>query len=135
MKNAEQNFAKIKVLSCEQRLNRDSGRQDFDKEGNPLWTVQALDLSYNEEFKIMEQKVTKYKSITEIDPGDHIVNFKATYMGEGNGSFIKINTFYTILKTVSPKATIDSLFNETLTNPDLSNKQKLKESGKQASLQ
>lgn len=135
MKNAERNFAKIKVLKCEEKLNNQTGQQDMDKEGNPLWNVYAMDLSYNEEFGFMEQKAVRYKSLEKIEPGDRIVEFKSLNMGEGSGSFIKVNTFYTILRSVAPKTSLEGIFGTDLLMPELLTKPKHKEAAKQVSVQ
>lgn len=111
MKMLTKSLAKIKVLKSEPKLVRETGRQDMDKDGNPLWSVTILDAVFNEEFNFQEQKAVKYKSLVDLEVGkDHIVNLKVSSMGEGSGNFIKVNSFYTILESVSEKTTMLDFF-------------------------
>lgn len=110
MKNQTKVFTRLNVLKSEEKLDRDTGRQSLDRDNNPLYTISVLEETPNEEFGIMQQNVVKYKSLLPLELGDNLVEVKMSSMGEGSGNFIKINNYYTILRKLSSKETIDSLF-------------------------
>jgi len=110
MKNLQRIFAKVKVLSCEPKMERDSNRQAMDRDGNTLWAIDIEEKVFNEKHNIETVAVGTYKSIEELTLGDHVVELKVTNMGEGSGTFISVKSFYTILRSVDMKAAIGDIY-------------------------
>ena len=110
MKNAQRVLAKIDVLSCEVKLDHKSGRQAMDKEGNLFWSVDVEEKVFNEKHNKETLAIVTYKTLQNLDLGTHVVELKMTNMGQGSGDFIKVNTFYTIIRSVNMKATLGEVF-------------------------
>lgn len=112
MKSTLKTFAKINVLGCEERIDRNSGRQELDKLNQPLWNADVQIVVLNEKYNIPENQVVKVKSLESLTPGEHYVELRVSAMGEGNGSFVKVNQFYRVERTFEAKTTIKDLFTD-----------------------
>ena len=111
MKVATRNMAKINVLKCEKKMDRERPNfQQADREGNPIWSVTVQEQQFNEEFNIMETQINVYKSLEDLKLGEQVVELKVSTMGEGSGNFVKVNTFYTIKRSLNEKASIKDIF-------------------------
>lgn len=110
-------YAKVSVLKCEPKLNRETQQQEIDKTTlKQLWTVSVKEEVWNEEFGAKETNFVKYKSIVDLDAGEQFVELRHSTMGEGSGSFIKVNHFFTITRVFDPKTTIEQLLAVTSDN-------------------
>ena len=115
MKNSIVRVAAINVLRCEPIFTRDRNNvvtttQDRNKDGDLLWSVWREQESFNEEFNKMEMTIEKCKSLVDISEGKHLVKVKEMSMGESKGgSYVAVNTFYTILSELDPNMKVSDL--------------------------
>lgn len=111
MENSMVEVAKINVLSCEPRMNRDRPNiQETDRDLNPLWSIDCLEKTYNEKHNRMMEGINKYKTLVELEPGEHIVKLKVSTIGEAKGSFTAVNKFYTVVSTIDKDTKIGGIF-------------------------
>lgn len=107
-------FSVIEVLDSEPKMNRDNQNlQDMDKDGNKLFFVHVKETAKNEKFNIEEVNIVRYKSLVHLQNGNHVVALKEVAMGESNGSFTKVNKYYTILRTVDATKPLEAVFTES----------------------
>lgn len=130
MKNLLRSIVKVNVLSCEPKMERDSNRQMLDREGNKLWTVDVEEKVFNEKHGKEMMSINTYKTLEDLEAGEHIVELKVTNMGEGSGSFISVKSFYTITRSIDKKATIGDVFSlDGVTLPSQKKRIKANEAG------
>lgn len=111
MKNSVVEVAKINVLSCEPRMNRENPNiQEVDRDYNPLWSIDCLEKTYNEKHNRMMEGINKYKTLVDLEPGEYIAKLKVTTIGETKGTFTAVNKYYTVLSTIDKDVKIGSIF-------------------------
>lgn len=111
MENSMVQIAKINVLSCEPRMNRERPNiQETDKDLNPLWSIDCLEKTYNEKHNRMMEGINKYKTLIDLEPGEHLVKLKVSTIGEAKGSFTAVNKFYTVVSTIDKDVKVGSIF-------------------------
>ena len=93
MKGFMKSYAKIQVVSCEERFEKDSKHQAMDSDGNKLWDIHVKEKKFNEKFG--EEEVNLLKQVN---------------IGETKGTFTAVNSFFTILEAIEPTATFKDAF-------------------------
>lgn len=110
MKNLKKTFSKIQVLNCEPKLESGTTRQALDKDGNKLFSLDVQEDVLNEKHGVMTTAINTYKSLVELEKGDHLVEVKEVNIADGNGSFSTVKSFFTVIQAYPGKTSLTDLF-------------------------
>ena len=108
MKNLQRVFAKVDVLGCEEKMDRD-GKRMTTKDGTALFSVDVEEFSFSEKYNKKMNNIVTYKSLQAVSIGEQILELKVSNIGEGSGDFVGVKTFFTIMRQVPKNSSIDEV--------------------------